>query len=133
MKEIQYQENKKHLLEDGGYRFSHNITELVLLCSSLSRDAGWHKEELHDAVRIALIHSELSEALEGIRKGVNDDHLKNRLMVEVELADAIIRIFDLAGLRGYDLGGALVEKLIYNQSRLDHKKENRDKQGGKKF
>ena len=54
-------------------------------------------------------------------------------MAEVELADAVIRIFDLAGLCGFDLGGALTDKLIYNTKRLDNKKENRVKEGGKRF
>ena len=62
-----------------------------------------------------------------------DDKLPHRKMVEVELADAVIRIFDLAGAMEMDLGGALVEKLVYNTSREDHKKENREAAGGKKF
>ena len=43
---------------------------------------------------IALCHSELSEALEGHRKGLKDDKLPHRDMVEVELVDCLIRIFD---------------------------------------
>lgn len=89
--------------------------------------------ERNEGEIIALIHSELSEGLEGLRKGLNDDHLPHRPMTEVELADALIRIFDYAGKKGYDLGGALVEKLEYNQHREDHKRENRAKDGGKKF
>ena len=38
-------------------------------------------------------------------------------MVEVELADAVIRIADLAGALGLDLGGAIAEKLEYNRNR----------------
>lgn len=66
---------------------------------------------------IALIHSELSEALEADRKDLMDDHLPTRYGLEVELADAMIRILDLAGYIGMDIGGALVEKLEYNKSR----------------
>jgi hypothetical protein len=54
-------------------------------------------------------------------------------MAEVELADAIIRILDEAARQGYDVAGALAEKFVYNQSREDHKLENREKEGGKKF
>ena len=70
--------------------------------------------------------------MEGVRKGIMDDHLPHRKMEEVEHADAIIRIFDYAGGHGLDVGGALVEKLKYNISRADHQVENRAKEGGKK-
>lgn len=80
-----------------------------------------------------LIVTEIAEATEGYRKGLMDDHLKNRLMIEVELADAIIRILDLAGYMKLDIGGALDEKLAYNKQRADHNMENRKKPDGKKF
>lgn len=83
--------------------------------------------------KIALIHSEISEAMEGGRKGKMDDHLPHRKAEEVELADAIIRIMDLAGARQLDIAGAIIEKLAYNQQRADHKPENRAAEGGKKF
>jgi hypothetical protein len=82
---------------------------------------------------LCLVHSEISEAMEGHRKGLMDDHLPHRPMVEVELADALIRIFDLAGGYGYDLGGAVAEKLTYNAQRADHKMSNRQATGGKKY
>ena len=60
------------------------------------------------------MHSELSEAMEGERKGLMDDKLPHRRMAEVELADTLIRIFDYAGGFGYDLQGAYEEKMAYN-------------------
>lgn len=117
-----------------------NLNELVKTCYNASFEAGWHTDlktgELLDRNKgemLCLIHSEISEAMEGERKGLMDDHLPNRTMAEVELADALIRICDYAGRFGYDLGGAVLEKLEYNKNRADHKIENRLKDNGKKF
>lgn len=82
---------------------------------------------------LMLCVSELAEAMEGHRKNLNDTHLPNRPMIEVELADCIIRILDLAAGKGYDIGGAFDEKMAYNAVRADHKIENRLKEGGKKY
>ena len=98
----------------------------------------WHNK---DGVRLqrnkgellCLIHSEISEAMEGERKDLMDDKLPHRKMAEVELADALIRILDYAAGFGYDIGGAVMEKLVYNKTRHDHTHEARAKAGGKKW
>ena len=82
---------------------------------------------------LCLVHSEISEAMEGHRKNLQDDKLPHRKMIEVELADAIIRIFDIAGAYNMDLEGAFNEKRAYNASRADHKKEARMSENGKKY
>jgi len=82
---------------------------------------------------IALAHSELSEALEAHRKLQMDDKLPNRNGLEVELADCVIRIFDIAGGLGLDVAGAIAEKLFFNSQREDHRIENRRQANGKKF
>lgn len=82
---------------------------------------------------IALAHSELSEALEAHRKLLNDDKLPNRTGLEVELADCVIRIFDMSGGLGLDVAGAIAEKLAFNATRADHQPENRRAVNGKKF
>lgn len=82
---------------------------------------------------IALMHSELSEALEGYRKSLPDHHLPFRSNFEVELADLLIRVFDLAGAMGLDLDGAFWEKRAYNLTRADHSIAARRAEGGKKF
>jgi NTP pyrophosphatase (non-canonical NTP hydrolase) len=82
---------------------------------------------------LCLVHSEISEALEGHRKNMMDEKLPHRKAIEVELADALIRIFDLAGSMNLDLGGAVEEKMGYNEKRDDHKIENRKAVGGKAY
>lgn len=109
------------------------LTELQKLCYQNSKEAGWHDTPREDGTFIALIHSEISEAMEGLRKDLMDDHLPHRKMAEVELTDALIRICDFAEFKGYDLSNTALEKIDYNKNRPDHKRENRGKEGGKKF
>lgn len=118
---------------------------LTNACFTAALNAGWHSDPETQTirtiaqnktlfpVRIALCHSELSEALEGDRKNLMDDHLPHRSMAEVELADAVIRIFDLAGCMGFDLGNAITEKLAYNKQRADHTLSARQAVGGKVY
>ena len=85
------------------------------------------------AEKLALVHSEVSEALEGHRKSLNDDKLTDRLQIEVELADAVIRILDLTGALKLDIGGALQAKRQYNAKREDHQISNRMGANGKAY
>ena len=125
-----------------------SFSDTVNLVHDLNIKAGWwnhldtgedltsrngEKPKRNVPEMLCLIHSEISEAMEGYRKNLMDDKLPHRSMLEVELADAVIRIFDMCGGLGLDLSGAIYEKLEYNQNRLDHKIENRLKENGKKF
>ena len=117
-----------------------SINELVSICHQNSVNAGWYNDPISGEPlkrnvpeMLMLIVSEVSEAMEGIRKNLIDDNLPYRKMGEVELADALIRICDLSGYLKYDLGGATVEKIEYNKHRPDHKVENRVKENGKQF
>ena len=83
------------------------------------------------ATKLCLVHSEVSEALEGMRKGSMDEHLKDEEMFGVELADVLIRVLDLAGACHIDIGSLVAKKYAYNQQRADHKMENRMSAGGK--
>ncbi|PWC98017.1 hypothetical protein TSO5_03555 [Azospirillum sp. TSO5] len=118
----------------------HGLHVAVAECHGASRAAGWYTDlktgqplQRNVPEMLCLIHSEISEAMEGYRKGLQDDKLPHRKMVEVELADALIRIFDLAGYLELDVGGAVLEKMAFNANRPDHKPENRVLDGGKKF
>lgn len=111
-------------------------------CHWAAQESGWWGNDLQPDPRsnplcfsnkLALIHSEISEALEGDRKAKKDEHLPHRDSREVELADAAIRIFDLAGAYGMDLGEAIREKIAYNASRVDHKPSHRVASGGKAY
>lgn len=180
-----------------------NINKLAKEIYEQNKAVGWWDDPNRCPYQtLQLVSTEIAEATEGERKGLNDEHLPDRPMAEVELADALIRVLDIGGryewiysddfptpgyydmvLRvksaggkhaainvclselikyifrnktngvdvnvyystlirsivhtaesaNYDLFGALREKLEYNKKRADHKRENRAKEGGKKF
>jgi NTP pyrophosphatase (non-canonical NTP hydrolase) len=121
---------------------AQGINKAVQHCNQASRDAGWWTNPdgtkvldnpLAVSNKLLLIVTEVAEAAEGDRKDCMDTHLKLRKMLEVELADAAIRIFDLAGELGYDLGNTIIEKMQYNAHRADHKVEARGAPGGKRY
>ena len=111
---------------------------LTQQCYGAAFAAGWHtdlktgeRKGRNVPTSLMLIVTEVAEAMEGFRKDLMDDHLPHRKMLDVELADAVIRIFDMAGSHGMDLGACIADKMLYNQSRADHKPEARMAAGGK--
>jgi NTP pyrophosphatase (non-canonical NTP hydrolase) len=121
-------DEKVQKLKDRGFEQASIDTILETLGIERSTLKTRNKGEL-----LMLVVSEIAEAMEGVRKNLMDDKLPHRQMLEVELADAFIRMFDIAGAYGLDLGGAIAEKRNFNASRADHKIENRLKDNGKKF
>lgn len=86
------------------------INQLCKEAFETAASKGWHDQEKETGTLLALIHAEVSEALEADRKGDKENFVE-------ELADVCIRIFDLCGSRGIDLETAILAKMEYNKTR----------------
>lgn len=87
------------------------INKFISKCHRIAKNKGWWDTERNDGELIALMHSELSEALEAMR-----NHGRKEDIAE-ELADCCIRIFDYCGARNIDLEKTLLRKIEYNKTR----------------
>ena len=99
-----------------------DISELQDECHKIASSKGWWDKKRNVGESLCLIHSEVSEALEEYRKGVDlkevyFDGNGKPLGFPTELADVVIRIFDLCGGLGIDLEDAIKVKMKYNKKR----------------
>jgi NTP pyrophosphatase (non-canonical NTP hydrolase) len=98
------------------------IRELQKQAHQTAKDKGWHDKPRSVGDAIALMHAELSEALEAFRRTdsaghtwtLNDGKPEG---VPYELADVVIRIFDFCGRHNIDLEACIVTKMAYNETR----------------
>ena len=80
---------------------------------------GWWDDPDRSVYRtLQLVNTEIAEATEGDRKGLMDDHLRHRKMAEVEMADTVIRLLDMAGRYGWEYKECLPFEEVQNYDEL---------------
>jgi NTP pyrophosphatase (non-canonical NTP hydrolase) len=100
------------------------INDLCRKAHETAKEKGWHEKEVPVSEFISNTHGELSEAFEEYRKGFplraiyySGEEKEKPEGFSVELADAVVRIFDFCGLHGIDLEKAIQIKMAFNKTR----------------
>ena len=98
--------------------FEIALDNAIIEVHKLAVDNGFWDTGLNTPLgRLMLVVTELGEAAEAIRKPHMDEHCPDFTNYEIELADAVIRIMDIAGGENLDLSGAILAKMAYNKTR----------------
>ena len=111
-------------MDDSDVRFV--IDSLALSAWQTSKSKGFWETDPNDGEQIALMHAELSEGLEAIRKDLMSDHIAGFTGLEEELADVVIRVMQYSHGKKLRLADAILAKMAFNETRPM-------KHGGKKF
>jgi len=91
------------------------VTDWVRECYLAAREKGFWEQDRNVGEMLMLVVSELGEAIEAHRR--SHFGMEQKDTFEDEIADTIIRLFDLCGGLGIDLEKQMEWKISFNKSR----------------
>ena len=99
--------------------FLFSLDEIAKRVYQNEKNKGFDVKNRNDGEALALIHSEVSEMLEALRKDpkAKDEKCPEFTNLEVEAADVFIRLLGFCERKGLKLGLAVLAKHRYNVTR----------------